>query len=218
MVSFSATLEINKLEYVVVRCTYNFTQAIGARGRVNERVRHGLLEVTLNVPDGAHGNLLLLWASTPHYPLDGHVSFHDDSPFSARETVSFKGGECVSYQETFEVGSEVLGSYHCSLIIAAPKLELATGSPLTSSSLSTGSTASLASAEQTYTTAQQAKASATQVNEANSAKKRKRDDSSDSEQVPLAPAQSQPSQDNIANSKRKRDDSSDSGQAKKRSN
>jgi hypothetical protein len=62
----------NGQQYPVVLCTYSFTQATAARGRVNERVRHGLLELVLDVPAG---DQLLLWAATPHYPLDGHVSF-----------------------------------------------------------------------------------------------------------------------------------------------
>jgi hypothetical protein len=103
-----------------VLCTYSFTQATGARGRVNERVRHGLLELVLDVPAG---DQLLLWAATPHRPLDGHVSFYQSSEFMARETVSFKAGECVSYQEVFEAGADLVGSYRCALTIAAPKLE-----------------------------------------------------------------------------------------------
>jgi hypothetical protein len=109
-----------------VLCTYSFTQATGARGRVNERVRHGLLELVLDVPAG---DQLLLWAAIPHRPLDGHVSFYQSSEFMARETVSFKAGECVSYQEVFEAGADLVGSYRCALTIAAPKLELTTGGP-----------------------------------------------------------------------------------------
>jgi len=164
MSSYSATLEINKLEYTVVLCEYGFTQAIGPHGRVNERVRHGLLKLVLNVPEGAAGDLLMLWAATPYYPLDGHIFFHPSNTLISGETVSFKDGECVSYKETFEVGSEVLGSYRCSLTIAALKLELTTGAPLSSSPSAIGSATSLAStavsAKQAYTTAHQAKTAA----------------------------------------------------------
>jgi hypothetical protein len=126
MASYSAKLEVDGQQYPVVLCTYSFTQATGARGRVNERVRHGLLELVLDVPAG---DQLLLWAATPHRPLDGHVSFYQSSEFMARETVSFKAGECVSYQEVFEAGADLVGSYRCALTIAAPKLELTTGGP-----------------------------------------------------------------------------------------
>ncbi|MGI4733903.1 MAG: type VI secretion system tube protein TssD [Janthinobacterium lividum] len=126
MASYSAKLEVDGQTYPVVLCTYSFTQATGARGRANERVRHGLLELVLDVPAG---DQLLLWAATPHRPLDGHVSFYQASELMARETVSFKAGECVSYQEVFEAGADLVGSYRCALTIAAPKLELTAGGP-----------------------------------------------------------------------------------------
>ena len=111
-------------EYPVILCTYNFTQATGSRGRVRERVRHGLLELVLDVPAG---DQLMLWAATPHYPLDGHVSFYQASEFMAHETVAFKQGQCVRYQEVFEAGADLVGSYRCYLTIAAPRLELLAG-------------------------------------------------------------------------------------------
>ena len=35
----------------------------------------------------------------------------------------------MSYHELFEAGAELIGSYRCSLTIAAPKLELLAGGP-----------------------------------------------------------------------------------------
>ena len=92
--------------------------------RVRERVRHGLLELVLDVPAN---DQLMLWAATPHYPLDGHVSFYQASEFMAHETVAFKAGQCVSYREVFEAGADLVGAYRCYLTIAAPKLELLAG-------------------------------------------------------------------------------------------
>jgi hypothetical protein len=46
-------------------CSYSFTQATGARGRGTERVRHGLLELVLDVPAG---DQLLQWTATPTTP------------------------------------------------------------------------------------------------------------------------------------------------------
>lgn len=162
MASYSARLEVAGQQYPVVLCTYSFTQSTGARGRVNERVRSGLLELVLDVPDG---DQLLLWAATPHYPLDGHVSFYQANDLMARETVSFKGGQCVSYQELFEAGAKLVGSYRCSLTIAAPKLELTAGGPPGLAAASPGSSpASLVSnAKKAYNTARQVQAKATQV-------------------------------------------------------
>jgi len=66
-------------------------QLYAGRGWVHERVRHGLLEL---VPEGEQ---LLLWAATPHYPLDGSVSFYQENDRMARESVDFSGGQCVHY-------------------------------------------------------------------------------------------------------------------------
>ena len=48
--------------YPVILCTYSFTQATGSRGRVRERVRHGLLELVLDVSTTNQ----LLWAATSY--------------------------------------------------------------------------------------------------------------------------------------------------------
>ena len=124
MASYSAKLEVNGQVYPIVLCSYGFTQATDARGRINERVRHGLLELVLDVPDG---DQLLVWAATAHYPLDGHVSFFQVNGLMASETVSFKAGQCIGYQEVFEAGADLVGAYRCSLTIAAAQLELTAG-------------------------------------------------------------------------------------------
>ena len=163
MASYSAKLEIDGQEYPVVLCSYGFTQAIDARGRISERVRHGLLELVLDVPAG---DQLLVWAATPHYPLDGHVSFFQVSGLMASETVSFKAGQCIGYQEVFEAGADVVGSYRCSLTIAAAQLELTAGSAASGVAQLAGAggiAGVVTQAKQVYATAQQVRATATQA-------------------------------------------------------
>ena len=58
------------------------------------KVRHGQLYLTLDVP---HNDLLLDWANTAHKLLAGHITFFDTGRRTARETVSFTAGQCVSY-------------------------------------------------------------------------------------------------------------------------
>lgn len=142
MASYAARLTLDGQEYPVVLCSYSFTQATDARGRVSERMRHGLLELVLDVPAG---DQLLVWAATPHYPLDGRVSFFQVNGLMASETVSFKAGQCIGYQEVFEAGADLVGSYRCSLTVAAAQLELGAGSPLRGGALAPG-TAGLAAA------------------------------------------------------------------------
>ena len=126
MAAFHAELEVDGQTYTVVLCDYRFTQSTGARGRVNEKVRHGLLELVLDVPDG---DQLLSWAAAPRRPLDGHVSFFSANEFMAHETVSFKAGECVGYEESFTAGAGNIGAYRCRLTVAAAQLELTAGGP-----------------------------------------------------------------------------------------
>ena len=126
MASFHAELEISGTTYSVRSCSFEFTQATNERGRVMAKVRHGLVHVTLDVPDDA---LLLAWGTTAHQPLAGHVTFFETGGRTARETLAWEAGECVGYHETFAAGDGAAGAYVCQLVIAAPKLVLTPGGP-----------------------------------------------------------------------------------------
>jgi hypothetical protein len=82
-------------------------------------VRHGLLHLTLDVPDS---DLLLDWAHAPHKPLSGHITFFEPDQRTARETLSFAAGQCVSYQETFVAGDGAAGAYVCQLTLTSDGL------------------------------------------------------------------------------------------------
>ena len=90
------------------------------------KVRHGLVHLTLDVPDDAR---LLAWGTTAHKPLAGHVTFFETGGRTARETLAWEAGECVGYHETFAAGDGAAGAYVCQLVIAAPKLVLTPGGP-----------------------------------------------------------------------------------------
>ena len=126
MAAFYAVLEVDGQTYPVLHCDYRFTQSTGALGQVNTKVHHGLLELVLDVPEDDN---LMAWAAAPQHPLDGHVSFFSGTALMAHETVGFTAGECVSYTETYESGSEGIGAYQCHLTIAAAKLALSAGGP-----------------------------------------------------------------------------------------
>jgi len=126
MASFYAELEVEGHSYPVRWCRFGFEQATHERGRVRGKVRHGLLHLTLDVPEG---DQLLIWANTPNKALAGHITFFETSQFTARETVGFATGYCVGYDETFASGDGTSGAYVCRLIISADKLELTPGGP-----------------------------------------------------------------------------------------
>jgi Hemolysin coregulated protein Hcp (TssD) len=126
MASFYAELQVAGTTYPVRSCAYEFTQSTNERGRVAAKVRHGLVRLTLDVPDGDE---LLSWAATPFKPLAGRVIFRSAQGGAALETLSWEDGQCVGYQEEFLSGSVHEGAYVCHLAIAAPKLTTASGGP-----------------------------------------------------------------------------------------
>lgn len=108
------------------QCGFEFAQATSQRGRVQAKVRHGLVYLGLDVP---HDEVLLAWAATPFKAQAGHVTFFADDQRTARETLSFTAGQCVSYSEAFTAGDADEGAYLCQLTIATEHLMLAPGGP-----------------------------------------------------------------------------------------
>jgi hypothetical protein len=126
MASFYAELHVAGATYPVRHCAYEFTQATSERGRVVAKVRHGLVRLTLDVPDN---DTLLDWAHTPYKPLAGRVSFYDAKGGPVLETLAWEEGQCVVYQEEFSSAEQKQGAYVCHLTIAALKLTLQSGGP-----------------------------------------------------------------------------------------
>jgi Hemolysin coregulated protein Hcp (TssD) len=126
MASFYAELQVAGTTYPVRSCAYEFTQSTNERGRVAAKVRHGLVRLTLDVPDGDE---LLSWAAAPFKPLAGRVIFRSAQGGAALETLSWEDGQCVGYQEEFLSGSVNEGAYVCHLTIATSKLTMAPGGP-----------------------------------------------------------------------------------------
>lgn len=126
MASFHAELHLGGSTFRVVHCQFACSQATDMRGRVSAKVRHHLLELTLDVPTN---DTLLDWAATSHKPQAGQVVFHDKTQLVAHETIAFTDGECVGYTELFESGAGSDGAYVCQLTIAASEFELRGGGP-----------------------------------------------------------------------------------------
>ncbi len=126
MASFYAVLQVASFAYPVRSCTYEFSQATDGRGRVAAKVRHGLVRLTLDVPDD---DLLLAWANTPHKLLAGQVLFYSAQGGPVLETLAWDAGQCVGYQEEFASGDQRQGAYVCHLTIASPALTVQPGGP-----------------------------------------------------------------------------------------
>jgi hypothetical protein len=102
MASFYAELLVAGATYPVRSCTYEFTQATSERGQVVAKVRHGVVQLTLDVPDD---DLLLDWANTSFKPLAGQVIFYNAKGGPVLETLAWEEGQCIGYQENFEQGN-----------------------------------------------------------------------------------------------------------------
>ncbi|OON69101.1 type VI secretion system tube protein TssD [Hymenobacter sp. CRA2] len=126
MASFYAELYVEGRVYPVLRCSLEFNQATRERGRVAGRVRHGPLQVLLDVPDD---DTLVAWAADPHKKLAGHLIFFDTARLSPHESIEFAQGECVRYQEDFEPDGTPTGAYQCTILITAPQFVLGNGFP-----------------------------------------------------------------------------------------
>jgi len=124
MASFYAELRVAGAIYPVRSCTYEFAQTTNERGQVVTKVRHGLVQLTLNVPDD---DFLLDWANSPFKPLSGQVVFYNAKEGPVLETLAWEEGQCVGYQENFEHGNATQGAYVCHLTIAAPTLIMQPG-------------------------------------------------------------------------------------------
>ena len=124
MASFYASLHVAGHSYSLRRCSYGFTQATTNRGQPSARVRHGKIEMMLDVP---LNHFLEQWAAISYKPLPGYIVFKDAANGRILETLSWESGHCVSYQEVFTAGSDAEGAYICLVTIASPKLTLIVG-------------------------------------------------------------------------------------------
>ena len=127
MSSFYAELHLAGAAFPVLRCSYSFQQATSERGQASAKVRHGPLQLLLDVPDD---DVLLAWAAAPFKAQAGQVIFYSDAQGRLpHESIRFEAGQCVAYAETFEAGTGGggTGAYVCALTITAPAFALHRG-------------------------------------------------------------------------------------------
>lgn len=117
MASFSAELQVSGTVFPVRHCSFEVHQATHQRGRVNTKVRYGLVQLTLDVPDG---DLLLTWTATSQKRLAVAIVFRDANGGNLIETLSLKAAYCVQYSESFQQGDTTTGAYVCELTLSDP--------------------------------------------------------------------------------------------------
>jgi|GEM_PF-3397819 len=117
MASFSARLQVEGQAFQVQHCSFGVQQATHQQGRVSAKVRYGLVQVLLDVPDG---EVLLAWAADPQKRLAADVVFLDANGGSAVETLHLPTAYCVAYEEEFRQGNSQAGAYVCHLTLSDP--------------------------------------------------------------------------------------------------
>ncbi len=96
-----AELHIAGHIYPLITCTYGVHQGTNERGRAIERVRHGKVDLVMDVPNDTFLEALAAAPAT-HYPAD--VTFFDSAGGISIETVSLARAYCTGYEEEFEEG------------------------------------------------------------------------------------------------------------------
>ncbi|WP_046242381.1 type VI secretion system tube protein TssD [Hymenobacter terrenus] len=120
-----AELHVAGHRYPITYATYDVHQATDHHGRTIVKVRHGLVELVLDVPEDA---FLEAWANAPTKHAAAHIVFLDSAGGSPVETVSLAGAYCVRYEEVFETGEH--GRYQAFVTLADPGgLTLTPGGP-----------------------------------------------------------------------------------------
>jgi hypothetical protein len=117
MASFSAELRVAGHAFPVLQCRYGMSQGTHQRGRVSTKVRHELVYLTLNVPEG---DVLLAWAADAHRRQAAAVVFTNAAGGGALETLLLPAAYCVSYAEAFVAGDAQNGAYVCHLVLSEP--------------------------------------------------------------------------------------------------
>jgi hypothetical protein len=117
MASFSAQLQVEGNVFRLQHCAFEVQQATHQRGRVSTKVRYGLVQVLLDVPDQ---QVLLAWAADPIKQLTVDIVFLDANGGSAVETLHLPAAYCVAYQEEFRQGDSAAGAYVCQLTLSDP--------------------------------------------------------------------------------------------------
>lgn len=128
MASFSAELRVSGASYPLTHCTFGVHQDTYQRGQTSAKVRHGLVQLTLDVPadDG-----LLVWAATPDKRQAAAVVFRNAAGGQTMETLALAGAYCVAYAEKFVAGAAGGGAYQAFVTLSDPEgFTLQAGGPL----------------------------------------------------------------------------------------
>ncbi len=117
--SFLAKLNLDGLEYNVLRCTYAFEQPLDRTGKPSGKPCGGQISVT--VETGGRYDLHH-WMKEPEQTKDGSIVFYKRDAMSRLQEVIFKKAFCVKLVENFDANGNSPMQKH--LVISARSLKI----------------------------------------------------------------------------------------------
>ena len=105
--AFRGTLKIESIEYEILECEYEFTQAVDHTGRPTDRTRGGLINIVISSP-GDSDTQLHQWMRDKDTIKDGTISLTINyKNKECQKTIEFKDAYCVRLYEYFNDNNSV---------------------------------------------------------------------------------------------------------------
>lgn len=105
--ALKGTLKIESIEYDILECEYEFTQAVDHTGRPTDRTRGGLINIVIASP-GDSDTQLHQWMRDKDTIKDGTISLTiNNKNGECQKTIEFKDAYCVRLYEYFNDNNSV---------------------------------------------------------------------------------------------------------------
>ena len=100
-------MKIESIEYEILECEYEFTQAVDHTGRPTDRTRGGLINIVISSP-GDSDTQLHQWMRDKDTIKDGTISLTINyKNKECQKTIEFKDAYCVRLYEYFNDNNSV---------------------------------------------------------------------------------------------------------------
>lgn len=105
--ALAGNLKIESMEYDILECEYEFTQAVDHTGRPTDRPRGGLINIVIKAP--SNDDLMLHeWMRDKDATKDGTINLTVNSDnVDKPKTIQFKDAYCVRLYEYFNNNNSV---------------------------------------------------------------------------------------------------------------
>jgi hypothetical protein len=98
-------IEGNNKGIKILTCNFSFSQDVDTQGKVNSRVRAGLIYITI---PGLDDTEIIQWMLARDDRKDGKLYFSGFVDTGQHRTVEFKDAYLVNYQESYSEASDIV--------------------------------------------------------------------------------------------------------------